>query len=189
MATDRPSPRFHGRIPGTRPCAAPGCAAAGEFRAPGYRAAGFDGPGDWRWLCLDHVRAFNAAYNFFAGMSAEEIYAAQTPTAGWERETRAFASGGADAPPRWSDFRDPMDALGARFAGVKREASARAAGIDPERAKALATLGLEAGADLRAIRRAYSEKVRAYHPDRNGGDRRHEAKLQAVVEAYQRLKG
>jgi hypothetical protein len=160
----------------------------GEFRAPGYRAPGFDGPGDYRWLCLDHVREYNAAYNFFAGMSADEIMAAQSPLSGWERETRAFASNGADTPPRWSDFKDPMDALGARYTGIRADAKARAAGIDPERAKALRTLGLAPGADLRAIRRAYSEKVRAYHPDRNGGDRRHEAKLQAVVEAYQRLK-
>jgi hypothetical protein len=185
---DRPSPRFHGRIPGRRPCAAEGCTEVGEFRAPGYRAAGFDGPGDYRWLCLDHVREFNTRYNYFSGMSAEEIYAAQSPMAGWERETRAFASNGADAPPRWSDFRDPMDALGARFVGVRREATARAAGGDPERAKALATLGLEASADLRAIRRAYSEKVRAYHPDRNGGDRRHEVALRQVIDAYNTLR-
>jgi hypothetical protein len=188
MATERPSPRFHGRVPGTRPCAAAGCEAVGEFRAPGYRAPGFDGPGDYRWLCLDHVREFNAAYNFFTGMSAEEIMAAQSPTAGWERETRAFASSGADAPPRWADFKDPMEALGARFAGVKRDAAARAAGIDPERAKAFGALGLSPDADRSAIRRAYAAAVRRYHPDHNGGDRRHEAKLQAVVEAYQRLK-
>jgi hypothetical protein len=160
----------------------------GEFRAPGYRAPGFDGPGDYRWLCLDHVREFNAAYNFFAGMSADEIMAAQSPIGGWDRETRAFASNGADAPPRWSDFKDPMDALGARFAGVKRAAAMRATGVDPETARALKVLGLAPGADLRAIRRAYSDGVRRYHPDRNGGDRRYEAKLQAVLEAYQQLR-
>jgi curved DNA-binding protein CbpA len=30
--------------------------------------------------------------------------------------------------------------------------------------------------------------VRKYHPDRNGGDRSHEGKLQRVVEAYQLLR-
>ncbi len=188
MAAEHKASRFHGRIPGERPCAATGCDAVGEFRAPGYRAPGFDGPGDYRWLCLDHVREFNAAYNFFMGMDADEIVAAQSPYGGWETETRAFTRGGADLPPRWSDFKDPMDALGARFAGVKREAAMRAAGVDPETAKALRVLGLEPGADLRAIRRAYSEGVRRYHPDRNGGDRRHEAKLQAVLDAWAHLR-
>ena len=39
-------------------------------RARPAQRPGFDGPGDWRWLCLDHVREFNAGYNYFDGMSA-----------------------------------------------------------------------------------------------------------------------
>ena len=40
----------------------------GEFRAP-LTPSDFDGPGNWRWLCLEHVREHNAKYNFFEGMS------------------------------------------------------------------------------------------------------------------------
>ena len=87
----------------------PDCDLPGEFRAPGSRSPGFDGPGDYRWLCLDHVRAFNAGYDYFAGMSAEEIFAAQSPIHGWERETRAFSPmAGIDQAPRWADFADPL---------------------------------------------------------------------------------
>ena len=69
-------------------CAEAGCDAPGEFRAPltdGF-VSGRDGPGEYRYLCLDHVRAFNAKYNFFNGMSPDEIHDAQRPYAGWERE-------------------------------------------------------------------------------------------------------
>ena len=77
------SARFHGRYEASdRECQAPGCDEPGEFRAPGSRGSSFDGPGDWRWFCLDHVREFNAGYDWFEGMSAEEIYAAQSPAAG-----------------------------------------------------------------------------------------------------------
>jgi curved DNA-binding protein CbpA len=38
------------------------------------------------------------------------------------------------------------------------------------------------------VRRAYKRLVRRYHPDSNGGDRGHEGKLQAVVNAYTHLK-
>lgn len=54
--------------------------------------------------------------------------------------------------------------------------------------EALRTLALEVDADRTALRRRYSELVRKYHPDRNGGDRSHEAILQRVIEAYQQLK-
>ena len=165
-----------------------GCGETGEFRAPGERRPGFDGPGEYRWLCLEHVREFNARYNFFDGMSPDEIVDAQSPYGGWERETRAFAHVGADAPPKWSDFRDPMDALGARFRKVRERAEDRAAGVSPATRAAYRVLGLEPGANLKAIRQAYSSLVRRYHPDRNGGDRRYERDLRAVIDAYQHLK-
>ncbi|MGF7151763.1 hypothetical protein FHS96_005431 [Sphingomonas zeicaulis] len=190
---DRPNARFHGRVGGNaHGCAAPGCEQPGEFRAPpeGGSTSGFDGPGAYRWLCLDHVRAFNASYNFFAGMSPEEIADAQTPFGGWERETRAFsANGGADRPPRWADFSDPLDAIGARFRRAAPEPD-RADGrpLSGENRRDLKTLGLEHDADRRALRQRYADLVRRYHPDRNGGDRSHERQLGEVIAAYTRLK-
>ena len=59
--------KFHGRYEtDARECEAPDCAEPGEFRAPGSRAPSFDGPGDWRWFCLEHVRAFNSGYEAYA---------------------------------------------------------------------------------------------------------------------------
>lgn len=188
---DRPNSRFHGRVeaPG-RLCAEPGCEEAGEFRAPMRAGRPSDRPGEYRWLCLDHVRAFNSSYNFFSGMTTEQIYDAQQPLAGWERETRAFAStGGSDRPPRWADFSDPLDAIGARWRNAmptERKDGRPLSGRDREALKALA---LDVDADRTALRKRYSELVRKYHPDRNGGDRSHEGALRKVIEAYQQLKG
>ncbi len=190
--TKKKSPRFHGRYEDTgRLCDVPGCAEDGEFRAPSvYGGASYDGPGEWRWFCLDHIRDFNAGYDFFAGMSADEIYDAQKPMSGWESESRAFANRG-DPAPRWASFTDPLDAIGARF---RENLTARSqAGFAPSPLgkadrQALSTLGLGEDADRRTIRRAYSELVRRYHPDRNGGDRTHEKALQDVIAAYTHLK-
>lgn len=187
--------KFHGRVQSDgRICNAPGCDEAGEFRAPGVRKPGFDGPGDYRWFCLDHVRQFNAGYDFFAGMTPDEILKAQSPIAGWERETRAFRpDAGIDAAPRWADFDDPLEAIAAR-ARARRADHAHAAeavrrGISPEDRKAFEALNLDFDADRRALRTRYSELVRKFHPDRNGGDRHYEGRLQEVVEAYNHLKG
>ena len=192
MATEgRRQTRFHGRAEAQGLCARAGCDAPGEFRAPSGRGPSFDGPGEWRWLCLDHIREFNAGYNYFEGMSAEEIQAHQTPYGGWDRETRAFATGGADRPPRWADFTDPLDAIGARFRqGMRGEEPPRADGreLSAQDRKSLKVLGLGADCDRRALRLRYSELVRRYHPDRNGGDRSHEKALQAVIEAYTQLR-
>ncbi len=182
--------RFHGRHEARgRPCHWPDCPEPGEFRAPGGRAPGFDGPGDYRWFCLDHIRAFNAGYDYFAGMSPEQIYAAQSPIHGWESETRAFSPmAGIDGAPRWADFADPLEAISAR--ARMRMPAGRKDGrmVTAEERRALDVLGLPLDADRRALRSRYSELVRRYHPDRNGGDRSHEARLQGVVEAYQLLR-
>src|SRR5690349_4732461 len=140
--------RMHGRVEGARAqCAHPGCRAAGEFKAP-LQPANFDGPGAWRFLCLDHIREHNARYNFFEGMSPDEISDAQSPLAGWERSTRAFAAAGADPPPAWSDFADPLEAISGRF-GRSRTAAAPSRFAGAER-RALGVLGLGEDADRHA---------------------------------------
>ena len=181
-----------------RDCEAPGCEDAGEFRAPGRRPSGFDGPGEWRWFCLEHVREFNAGYDWFEGMSAEEIYAAQSPASGWRTESPTFgpgaqAGGGIDGMPRWADFNDPLDAISARMGGIRSRAERTATmamdgRFSKEEAAALETMGLGSDTDKRRLRRRYSELVRRYHPDRNGGDRTYEKRLGRVVEAYQVLR-
>lgn len=134
--------------------------------------------GGWQFLCLDHVRAFNAGYNFFDGLSPDEIHEAQSPLAGWERAAHgrsgreAFTFGDAHdlfttdsrpqpAPRRWAAFGN---------------------------AQALSALGLTDAASANDVRRAYKRLVRRYHPDSNEGDRSMEGKLQAVVNAYTHLK-
>jgi hypothetical protein len=178
--------RMHGRVEGARAkCAVPGCDSPGEFKAP-LQPANFDGPGAWRFLCLDHVREHNAKYNFFEGMSTDEITRAQHPLAGWGRPSRSFAANGADPPPKWSDFSDPLDAISARFGRIRE--GARPSRFSGAERQALSVLGLGDDADRHALRQTYSTLVRRYHPDKNGGDRSKEARLTAVIEAYQLLR-
>ena len=74
-----------------------------------------------------------------------------------------------------------QDSIDAGFADAVRFTA-------PER-DALSVMGLAGDIDRTGLRKRYSELVRRYHPDRNGGDRRHEGRLQRVVEAYNLLKG
>lgn len=179
--------KWKGRVEGAAErCAARDCAEPGEFRAP-LSPSDFDGPGSWRYYCLDHVRSHNAHYDYFEGMSPEEIQAAQSPIAGWDRATRAFAGAGAAPGAAWSDFSDPLDAIAARYRPeTRRSAVDRFSAAERH---ALRVLDLHDDIDRMALRQRYSELVRRFHPDRNGGDRSFEGQLGEVIAAYQALKG
>ncbi|MCJ1960028.1 J domain-containing protein [Novosphingobium mangrovi (ex Hu et al. 2023)] len=189
--------RFHGRYDSDgRECSWPGCEEAGEFRAPGSRSPSFDGPGDYRWFCLEHVREFNAGYDYFEGMEAEEIFRAQSPLHGWEHTARAFRPDETvDGAPHWAHFSDPLEAIQARArqhvkrrrSEVQDEMRANARFTVAERS-ALKVLGLELDVDRKTMRMRYTRLLRQYHPDQNGGDHGHAEKLQKVVEAYNLLK-
>jgi len=182
--------RFHGSVgSGDRACAVEGCPDAGDFRAPSLYGPrhGFDGPGEWRWLCLTHIREFNQGYDYFAGMDDDQIFAAQHPVHGWDSNRRIYETGPGDAPT-WADFKDPLDAIGARFSQNIAGAASAAPPLSDKDQKALKTLGLGADATRGAIRKRYTELARKYHPDRNGGDRSKEKHLADVIAAYTQLK-
>ena len=49
-------------------CDMPGCAQNADFKAPKHRALN-----EYYRFCLDHVREYNQAWDFFSGMAASEV--------------------------------------------------------------------------------------------------------------------
>ncbi|MEM8826074.1 MAG: J domain-containing protein [Pseudomonadota bacterium] len=163
--------RFHGRIDRDAPCARPGCDEPGEFRAPIPGAPA----GTWQYFCLDHVREFNAGYRFRGGRppSADDRWERGWQTAGRGFSANAYAGA----------FVDELGIFArGSFAG------ASAARWTPAERDALQVMDLGESASAADIRTRYKALVRRFHPDMNGGDRSHEARLQAVLDAYSELK-
>src|ERR1700744_4955652 len=64
-----------------RLCDHPACGQAGGYRAPKSR----DKLNDYFFFCLDHVREYNKAWDFFAGLSPEEVEDYTRDATVWER--------------------------------------------------------------------------------------------------------
>ncbi len=157
----------------------------GEYRAPRSREA----LSSFYWFCLDHVRAYNAAWDYYRGMSPEEI----------ERCRRADVVGGRPSWPlgvrgpqhrlRPEELRAALDAL---FAGAEIPGAGRAGAPPPQRSapevEALAVLELAAEASAIEIKSRYKELVKRHHPDANGGDKAAEERLKSINQAYTFLK-
>ncbi|WP_112661742.1 J domain-containing protein [Microvirga flavescens] len=176
-------------------CEHPGCAAPGEHRAP----KGRNREGQYWRFCLEHVRAYNASYNYFDGMSDSALAAYQKDALTGHRPTRVMGvntSGqGADAASQtrdWAYF-DPLGILrGQDFTQARRR---RAAPPEPRKPRytgaakrALDVLGLDENADGPAIKAQYKALVKQFHPDANGGDRSFEERLRDIIKAHDTLK-
>ncbi len=204
MATNRQSQRDLPplRNPGAphaevRACDIPGCPNAGEYRAP----RGRDELSRYYLFCLDHVRAYNASWNFFAGMSEAEMEAQIRADTTWQRPSWPFGAwrgGGRHGGPH---FNDPFDLFSGGKPGrdganghdsgdgdgAEQGWQSRRERPQSERERALAVMQLSAPVTIAAIKTRYKELVKRHHPDANGGDRASEERLKVINAAYSTL--
>ena len=159
-----------------RPCDAPGCEAHGEFRAPRDRSR----LRDFYWFCLDHVRAYNQAWDFYQGMSSDEIEQNLREDTGWQRPTWPLGRLGANGKFDPSLLKDPLGL----FADVKPTPRKSAREAPPELRAALDVLGLGWPIEEEGLRVRWKELAKRYHPDTNGGDKSSEERLKDVNRAY-----
>jgi hypothetical protein len=189
-ATDEARPSDDvGLKPGERPCDHPGCRQAGVARAPKSRHM-LD---EHYWFCQPHAADYNRSWNFFAGMTDEQVRERQTEesfTGG--RPTWSFKAGRgsreAAAAASKGFFRDAFGIFGKNQAQATAEKAAYDRGLGRLERGALADLDLDATADSATIRRRYTELLKRTHPDANGGDRSTEHKLQRVIRAFRTLR-
>jgi len=178
--------------PGEKPCQWPGCRLAGTARAPKSREML-----DEHYLfCVPHAAEYNKGWNFFSGLSEEEVRRRQTEEAvTGGRPTWAFKASpnsreaAAEAAKHGAEgFADPFGIFRkAKRRAEQREETAHARRLGKIERMALSDLDLDVDAEKNAIRSRYKDLLKRLHPDANGGDRSTEAKLQRVIKAYKTL--
>jgi len=172
-------------------CQWAGCEKPGRHKAP----AGRNREGQYLWFCTDHVREYNKNYNYFSGLSDDEISKFQKDSRTGNRPTwkmgtaRSEKIDAARSSPVFSTMRS-----GSARSMKMRDPSLRVGPVEPVRrlkpleAKAMRTLELDSKAEPDDVRRKYKELVKRYHPDSNGGDRTAEERFRDVIQAYKLLK-
>lgn len=172
--------------PAVRTCDHPGCAGDGEFRAPKAR----DRLNEYFWFCLNHVREYNKAWDYYAGMSPDQIETEVRCDTTWQRPTWPLGF--------WSVqeafLRDRVvKGFGFEFGhdpGKSKadEQTQRRQAARTAEEEALTVLELAPPVDFPRIKARYRELVKTHHPDANGGDRQSEERLKEINQAYNTLK-
>ncbi|MBV8911925.1 MAG: J domain-containing protein [Acetobacteraceae bacterium] len=159
-----------------RTCDHPGCENAGEYRAPKSRTE----LNSYRWFCLEHVRAYNASWDYYKGMTPGQIEQQTRLDTGWQRPTWPLGSLGRRGFDE-TDLRDPLHLLDT---GRLRREQQRRANVPRELQEPVRTLGVEWPVSLDALKARYKELAKRHHPDANGGDRESEERLKLINLAY-----
>jgi len=171
---------FFWEHPRVRHCDEPGCEREGVHRAPRSRAR-LD---DFYWFCLEHVRAYNARWDFFAGMTEAEIEAFRDADVIGHRPTWPMGAIGR-VRAFWASHE--AEDLFEVFGRGPRDRDGGEARRPRTHRDALAAMNLPTGASVGDIKRRFKALVKRYHPDANGGDRGAEERLRVVIEAYRVL--
>jgi hypothetical protein len=162
-----------------RLCDHPDCGQAGDYPAPKSR----DNLRDRYFFCLDHVREYNKAWDFFAGLSPTEIEAYTRNAVVWERPSWPLGQWGvAERKLRDKILRDIFG----------EPAGEEAPNAEPpmplaER-DALAVLELTPPVDFSVIKGQYRALVKKHHPDVRGNAPENEERFKDISLAFATLR-
>lgn len=165
-------------------CDMPGCNAEANHKAPKDRSLN-----NYYWFCFEHIKEYNKAWDFFSGMSADDIEAHIIRSALWDRPTWKFENHKDlenelkhKAGQTYHFYDEKPD-------GTKeRKKEYRQVDTNTPEYEAMAIMGLEPPLDFAMIRVKYKALVKKHHPDLNKGDKKSEALIKSINMAYTILK-
>ena len=169
-------------------CKAPKPLSSRVVQVPGQKAA----PEDHYWFCQRHAAEYNESFDFFEGMTEDEITAFHASAGHGHKPTWRFGGGPVGAEGRAARMNNPRGWKGAKdwlyngHTGKGEAAVAR--GRTRLQIRALDEMGLPHSAEPAQVRERYGALVKQYHPDSNGGDRSMEHRLHVVIRAFKALK-
>ena len=157
------------------------CSNIGKFKAPTEK----DNSKNFKWLCKDHIKLFNKKWNYFTGMSQNEIENFLKSDLTWHRPTQKFGSIDNFFNILWNN------ALSDKFKIFEEEKFIHINNYKKlcEKDKdAFRIMGLKFNDDWTTIQKKFKTLVKKFHPDKHSGNKQYEDKLKKITLAYSHLK-
>ena len=157
------------------------CKKIGQYKAPIEK----DNSKKFRWLCLDHIKEFNRSWDYFKGMSDQEVSVFLKSDMTWHKPTQSFNSPDNFFNILWKNTLNGGESILSNGHGEKIKTKINFSNKDRE---AFKIIELEVGTKWDKIQIKFKELVKKYHPDMNSGNKKFEEKLKIVTLAYTQLK-
>ena len=157
------------------------CKKIGEYKAPIEK----DNSKKFRWLCLSHIKEFNQSWDYFRGMSDQEVYKFLKSDMTWHRPTQSFGSPDNFFNILWNNTLNEKGSILSNGFKKKIKTELHFSNKDYE---AFRIVELEVGENWDKIHNQFKKLVKKYHPDMNAGNKEFEEKLKIITLAYTQLK-
>jgi hypothetical protein len=157
------------------------CNESGKFKAPVEK----DNSKNHRWLCEKHIKLFNKNWNYFEGMSQDEIEHFLKSDLTWHRPTQKFGSSDNFFNILWNNALSDKFNL---FKDSKSSGILKSSKLSEKDKDAFKILELDFDSSWVIVQKKFKTLVKKFHPDRNLGNKEFENKLKKITLAYSHLK-
>ena len=165
-------------------CDSEKCNEKGEFRAPKSRIR----LNEYFFFCLNHVKEYNKSWDFYKGMTVDQIENSMRNDTVWDRPSWPFQGNYRDTFDEFNRFADEFinsedDKINDNYFKNKLFDET----LTIKESGALKDLDLEMPISLEKIKKNYKKLVKIFHPDVNGNNKKAEEKFKQINESYKLL--
>ena len=161
------------------------CNEIGEYKAPKSRSD----LNDYYFFCLKHVSKYNKSWDFYKGLTVDQIELSMRKDTVWDRPSWPLNGNYAKVMKQLNDFLDEDYSLFEKkkdnedFLNNKKIND----NLLISEIKSLKILDLKTPISVDEIKKRYKKLVKIFHPDVNGNDKEAETKFKEITEAYKLL--
>ncbi len=165
-------------------CDSENCSRKGEYRAPKSRVL----LNEYFYFCIDHIKQYNKSWDFYKGMSVEQIEKSIRSDTFWDRPSWPLKNSSKIFFDEFNEYLEDFintadDKINDNFFKNKLVDDS----LTLEESKALRELDLKMPISLEKIKKNYKKLVKIFHPDVNGNNKKAEEKFKQINESYKLL--
>ena len=167
-----------------RLCDKEACEDKGVYRAPKSRS----NLNNYYFFCLKHVTEYNKSWDFYKGMSVEQIENSMRSDTFWDRPSWPLKNSFKNIFDEFNEYvEDFVKNDDDKINDIYFKNKLLDENLTIEEAKALKELDLKMPISLEKIKKNYKKLVKIFHPDVNGNNKDAEERFKLINESYKLL--
>ena len=165
-------------------CDSDQCLERGEYRAPKSRVL----LNDYFYFCLNHIKEYNKSWDFYKGMSVDQIENSMRSDTVWDRPSWPLKGNYTNVFDEFNEYvedyiKNDSDKINESYFKNKLKDES----LSLEENQAIKKLELKMPITLEKIKKNYKKLVKIFHPDVNGNNKKAEEKFKQINESYKIL--